>query len=283
MYFSLICATINRVAEVDNLLRSLAGQTCRDFEIIMVDQNEDDRLESVVKKYKTILNINHIRSTRKGASYNRNIGLTAAKGKIVGFPDDDCEYRPDTLEYVKRFFDNDTDHVFFTFNSEDKIHGRRIFPCGKHDISNFNFHNSGIEYTVFIKMSESYQIKFDDNLGVGTRFSQGECADLFLNLLDKKLQGFYDGSYTIYHPEVTKNYNIARSFSYGLGYGAFYKKAVFYYKKYYLIFQFIWHVIRNIGGLVLKPQKHYYLNGLKGKLCGFLQYTIKDTKSERHE
>jgi glycosyltransferase involved in cell wall biosynthesis len=44
MRFSLIVATIGRTAELRSLFESPAVQTHRDFEVIVVDQNPDDRV-----------------------------------------------------------------------------------------------------------------------------------------------------------------------------------------------------------------------------------------------
>jgi len=48
--FSLICATLNREKELETLLESLAAQTYKRFELIIVDQNKDDRLDAVYQK-----------------------------------------------------------------------------------------------------------------------------------------------------------------------------------------------------------------------------------------
>ena len=37
---TLVVATLNRCAELETLFASLAGQTFRDFEVVLIDQNE---------------------------------------------------------------------------------------------------------------------------------------------------------------------------------------------------------------------------------------------------
>ena len=44
MRFSLVIATRGRVAEVAEVLASIAAQQRQDVEVIVVDQNEDERL-----------------------------------------------------------------------------------------------------------------------------------------------------------------------------------------------------------------------------------------------
>jgi len=49
--FTLIMATVDRVNEINSFLESLKEQTYRNFELIIADQNDDDRLDSIIKLY----------------------------------------------------------------------------------------------------------------------------------------------------------------------------------------------------------------------------------------
>ena len=89
---SLITATYGRTEEVRTLLGSLARQSYKDFEFILVDQNPHFILREMVAEYASRLTIQYIRSEAKGLSLNRNIGLDYSRGEIVAFPDDDCFY-----------------------------------------------------------------------------------------------------------------------------------------------------------------------------------------------
>ena|SRR5208337_53067 len=95
---SLVVATVDRVAELERLFVSLDAQSYRDFEVIVVDQNPDDRLLPVLQQH-TDLAILHLRSGR-GLSHARNVGLLAAQGDILAVPDDDCWYPEQLLHCV---------------------------------------------------------------------------------------------------------------------------------------------------------------------------------------
>src|SRR5215471_11995015 len=99
---SLIVATRGRVNELDRLLQSLDAQSYRGFEVILVDQNQDNRLDAVLQKHSDLLI--QRRACSVGASRARNEGLRVAKGTIIGFPDDDCWYSPGVLEFVVQWF-----------------------------------------------------------------------------------------------------------------------------------------------------------------------------------
>ena len=103
MKASLIVATKGRVDEVGRLFDSLCKQTYRDFEVIVVDQNPDDRLGELVRTYGAGMTIRWIRWS-PGLSRARNAGLKQASGEIVAFPDDDCVYPDETLEQVVQEF-----------------------------------------------------------------------------------------------------------------------------------------------------------------------------------
>ena len=65
---SLVLCTYGRTNEVDNFLKSISAQTAKPSEIIIVDQNEENILFEILKKWKTKLPIIHERVDFKGAS-----------------------------------------------------------------------------------------------------------------------------------------------------------------------------------------------------------------------
>ena len=66
MMFSLVLATKNRVNEVERFLRSLTTQTHENFELVLVDQNPDDRLLELVKSYGQKFPIIHLKQSQSG-------------------------------------------------------------------------------------------------------------------------------------------------------------------------------------------------------------------------
>ena len=101
---SLIVATRYRTTEVKKLLDSLVAQTYQDFDVIIVDQNGDDRLVPVLETYSNTLRVRHVQSNTSGKAAANNVGLRVSQGDVVGFPDDDCWYPPQLLATVTDWF-----------------------------------------------------------------------------------------------------------------------------------------------------------------------------------
>lgn len=105
---SLVMATLGRVEEVRRCVRSLKAQSVLDFELIVVDQNEDDRLFGVFDDLSSAgVSVTHLRQTEKNQGLARNSGLRIAQGDLVAFPDDDCWYEENLIERVLDRFDED--------------------------------------------------------------------------------------------------------------------------------------------------------------------------------
>ena len=98
---SLVMATLGRVREIEDFVQSLTSQTYKDYELIIVDQNPDDRLIPVINLTRDLgIPLRHLRQAQPNLCLARNTGLAQAQGSIVAFPDDDCWYEADVLEKV---------------------------------------------------------------------------------------------------------------------------------------------------------------------------------------
>src|SRR5580765_840255 len=98
--FSLIVATKGRTKELAEFIASAADQKQVAHELIVMDQNDDGRLENIVEAAaRQGSRIRHLRCST-GVSRARNLGLRVAIGEIIAFPDDDCWYPPGILQQV---------------------------------------------------------------------------------------------------------------------------------------------------------------------------------------
>lgn len=225
MKFSLVMGTIGRVKEVERFLDSLSRQTCNAFELVLVDQNIDDRLDRAISRVDLSSRIRRIFSP-PGLSKARNAGLRHVTGDIIGFPDDDCWY-PDTLlqDLTQLFSDLKLSGV--TGRSIDErgrpSGGRQDRRSGYIDRS--NVWSRGISYTIFLRRSLCNQIgEFDQDLGVGagTRYGAGEETDYLLRALQCGARINYDANLIVYHPNKDEDFSeqgLARAESYGQGMG----------------------------------------------------------------
>jgi len=271
MKFSLVMATLGRYDEIVVFLESLVKQTYKSFELIIIDQNSDDRLEKLCRSYP--MNITLEKSNVKGLSVNRNIGLKYVSGDIIAFPDDDCEYRDDTLEKAAHFFNQNNSYNFYTCNVKERT-GKDSILIGSiynTEITLKNSMKTSISFTIFVRASSIDQFKFDEQLGVGAKYGSGEESDLILYLIKNKNRGYYFADTYIYHPNNIRN--IKSLYSYGKGYGAFHKKAVVYYHSYQFLFIFFLVLIKEaIKLIILIPKKERAII-MKGRILGFLQYS----------
>ena len=95
---SVIVPSFNRPKRLEEALRSIAGQTLKDIEIIVVNDNGLD-VEHVIARCNAEVEIVYLRhSVNRERSAARNTGLRHARGRYIAFLDDDDIFLPDHLE-----------------------------------------------------------------------------------------------------------------------------------------------------------------------------------------
>lgn len=273
--FSLILCTINRTYDVQAFLDSLTLQTYKNFECIIVDQNNENILDEIISKYTNKLSLLHIKSNKKGLSSNRNLGFKYITGNVVCFPDDDCEYDKSTLEIVNHFFNNN-DYDIYSCSVKEKNSNKTFkMPINNCKLNGNNYFNKTISIGIFIKYKNKFDISFDEKLGVGSYFGSGEESDLISNLLYKGYSGHYFGNEFIYHPVLESQISEQRYKSYSLGRGAFMKKELLYRNNYKSFVYFIFELSARFIASYLPLKKRYiYKITFKYLIKGFKEYSI---------
>lgn len=278
--FSLVVATLNRKTELQMFLDSITNQTLDRllFEVIIVDQNENDLINEVINTYSNHLNIEYIKSNRKGLSYNRNIGLKRAKGEYIAVPDDDCVYYPDTLEKALTQLSTFSFPDMIIGRVYDRNLGRYIFkktPEYSIKIEQDNFYSVVSSITFFFRKSD---IKFDEDFGIGEKYCSNEDGDLILSILEKGGKVIYSPLIEFNHPPYdSKTMGLEKLYKYGIGFGAMCRKhfsvliLILFLKV--LVFQFLMLCKETlVFNFYLAKRRRV---ALSGRLNGFFLYKNK--------
>lgn len=98
---SIIIPTYERVEMLNKALLSVLKQDYQKIEILIVDDNVDDKYSFYIRKMLNNLEDSRIiylkNKENLGASASRNRGVKAAKGKFISFLDDDDYYLPNNI------------------------------------------------------------------------------------------------------------------------------------------------------------------------------------------
>jgi glycosyltransferase involved in cell wall biosynthesis len=227
--FSLVVCTRGRREEVGELMESLLRQHGPSFEVIIVDQNADDRLVGLLAPYLASLRLRHVRMNACGASRARNAGLDLATGDLIAFPDDDCVYLDGYLETVERVFHDDPSLGCVTGHPTtlDVVVGQESL-AGAYDLGPFDVQDRCQEFTVIIRRDVLDGRRFNALLGVGagTLWGADEGPDLLIRLMRAGCRVRYFPGLLVRHPDkvlIVSRSTLARALSYARGRGCLFR------------------------------------------------------------
>jgi len=227
---SLIVSTVDRTEPLDKFLSHLDAQTYTDFEVVLVDQNADDRVDALLQRHSC--RQLHLRSRERGLSRGRNLGLLNANGDIFAIPDDDCWYPPNLLEKVVTFFERNPE-VDLLSVVESNPHGEPMVPrhpppagaCNSRPVGLFQHRSAWVPQSsmIFLRRRVHEKIGFFSTwmgVGAGTEFQSGEETDYLLRALSAGFQMWFEPSIHVYHIELRTPERLASSnYRYAVGGG----------------------------------------------------------------
>ena len=111
MKISIITISFNAKATIEKTLKSVANQSYKDIEHIIVDGGSKDNTIDICNSFSHISKT--ISEPDKGVYDAFNKGLRLATGDIIGFLNsDDIFHKEDSLKTIMNSFDDDIDCVF---------------------------------------------------------------------------------------------------------------------------------------------------------------------------
>lgn len=271
--FDLVVATVDRVDELERLLASLEAQTHRALRVLLVDQNDDDRLGPLLERHHSF-EVSRLRSER-GLSRARNAALEHIRADLVAFPDDDCVFAPGALEQVARRFAGDP--------TLDGLTGRAVDDAGRSSrswaqdaatLSKENLWNRAISFTIFLRSQLVARVgRFDEQLGLGARtaWASGEEIDYLVRALGAGARIEYDPTLVVTHPNKRVAPSALRSLGTrdGASVGYILRKHAYPRRMVGRM------LVRPIGGALVavarrdREQAGFHLSTLRGRWLGY--------------
>ena len=203
-------------------------------ELIVIDQSDSAATEEALAELQEP-RLRHVRSTTRGVSNSRNLGIDLSIGEVIAFIDDDCRAAPDWLANLTRIFESDREaavvcgrvrvpeelyKIGFAESFEPKVRELRggYPPFGG---------DWGITANLAVRREVVAQVgKFDPMLGAGAPLRAGEEPDFIFRVLRSGLKVVNAKEASVEHLGVrtpgAESRNLIRGYGVGTG-AAFFK------------------------------------------------------------
>jgi len=266
--FDLVVATVGRSDELARFLESVAAQDYASVRVIVVDQNEDARLDAVLAERG--FRIDRI-TAPPGLSRARNAGLELVEADLVAFPDDDCVYPQGLLRRVAERLAAAPGLAGLTGRSQDVSgHSAASWKDEGAVLTDDNLWNRAISYTIFLRREVVATVgPFDEELGLGssTPWSSGEEVDYLIRAARAGARIEYDPSLVVVHDVRPDDPRVGARDGASVGY--------LLRKHNYAVGVVLRMLVRPLGGALvslfrLDPgRSRYYLATLRGRVRGY--------------
>jgi glycosyltransferase involved in cell wall biosynthesis len=192
MFYSIIIPVYNRPEEVEELLRSVAEQTFRGFEVLVVEDGSSLTCEEVANRYADDFPLRYFYKPNSGPGRSRNYGAAYASGDYLIFLDSDCILPPDYLQQVERYLGiepvdafggPDRSHPSFTVIQKGISYSMTAFLTtggirgGGKKLDRFypRSFNMGIHRMLFQQLSGFSAMRFGEDIDFSIRIYQAGC------------------------------------------------------------------------------------------------------------
>ena len=279
---SLICGTYGRSAEPARMLRSLTAQTFQDFELILIDQNSDDRIPKIIESLPNPLDFRRSVAS-PGLCKALNQGLRQAQGETIAFPDDDCWYEPEFLAQVAELFEAHPEWDGVTFPAVDETGRPSISRWDKRPgrLTKTNLGLRGCSTTIFYRRAVCERVGFfDESIGANVRgitlVNPGFDMDYLHRVVRAGFHMEYQPQLFVRHPQTLPDGVVGeegkrKRYYYGYGEGSIVRKysVPLWYAGAIIVFPLMRAIRQRVAGNGALATKEWLT--FRGRLDGWLK------------
>lgn len=234
---SVVIPTRGRPDLIGRSVRAVLANDHPHFEVVVVDQSDDDRTGIVVRSLaEADARLRYIHTQPPGLSRAYNLGAELTRGAIIAFTDDDCVAAPTWVSAVARAFADEPDaemlygRVALPMELANSAGEVPVLPIARAERidrrSGFRVYGMGANFALRRALLERVG-GFDEILGGGGPLRSSQDFDL-------QYRAYRAGAVVLLRPEVTVDHYGLRTAAqwratlraYGIGDAAFYLKHV---------------------------------------------------------
>ncbi|MBC7806699.1 MAG: glycosyltransferase [Akkermansiaceae bacterium] len=233
---SVLICTRNRADELIHSLRSVLSNCSASFEVVVVDQSDNDETARVVEICRSEIGgripVRHIPTDTRGLSLARNLAIAQAQGSIVAFTDDDCTVGKNWVDTIATLFASDPD-LYMVYGQvwipdEYKNRAEIIVPClyfdTRRELKKGDIFGMGANMAFRKILTEKIGV-YDTVLGAGGVFGGGEDFDFTYRAQRARLKIVAEPTLTAIHKSFRlRDHWDKVTYAYGRGDAAFYGK-----------------------------------------------------------
>lgn len=190
---SVVIPLFNKDKYIANTLISLAKQSYKNWECIIVDDGSMDNSLSLVREFFSSFNYKHkiIVGENRGQSCARNLGIDACSGDYVAFLDGDDLWHPSKIQIQVDFLNSNRDldivlggYVVLENSRPPRAVSHNDYLKLKRGWLSFNGFGGALESVAMVRRIVLFEHKFDE------RLSTSAGLDLFLRISQAGRVGF---------------------------------------------------------------------------------------------
>jgi len=172
----IILPNYNSYLHIEETLNSIIGQTFKNWNLLIVDDNSDDKTKNILRKYQSNEKIKIFwLKQNKGAGFCRNLAISNSNAKYIAFIDSDDIWEKEKISKQLNFMEKNK--YFFTCTNYQPF---------KHDKKNINLKEiKPVDYFTFEKFIKDTSIAtstmiIERSLIGNTKFTNTKiCEDYF--------------------------------------------------------------------------------------------------------